>query len=244
MTRLLICAIALIAGLLLACPAPASAAARAVSGVYTIHDGADELGWEEWSLTTFDDGTMLLQINLKLTTRQIASVDLTADWRVRSLTLLVADGTSMSYAHYICREDALQGCRVALGGLEEISLTLQPGYQLDFGSPWFNAIVTQNLKLQSGGSADYEVVNFELPSMLPYKGKHSLTRLEDEIVDIAVLSGTRACGSYVVDEVGPASAMATHFLLSPEGIPVRFGTDEQHPEGWYRLDELYYTALD
>ena len=244
MIRLFVLAMILFAAALIACPTPASAAARAVSGVYTIHDGADELGREEWSLTTFGDGTMLLQINLKLTTRQIASVDLTADWRIKSLTLLVADGTNLSYAHYICRENALQGCRVALGGLEEISLTLQPGYQLDFGSPWFNAIVTQNLKLQSGGSADYEVVNFELPSMLPYKGQHSLTRLDDETADVAVFSGTRACERYVVDIVGPASAMATSFLLSPEGIPVRFGTDEQHPDGWYRLDELYYTALD
>jgi len=244
MNRLFILALILLAASLLACPAPASAAARAVSGVYTIHDGADELGWEEWSLTTFDDDTMLLQINLKLTTRQIASVDLDANWRVKSLTLLVADGTNMSYAHYICRENALQGCRVALGGVEEISLALEPGYQLDFGSPWFNAIVAQNLKLQSGGSADYEVVNFELPSMLPYKSRHALIRLEDEITDIAVLSGTRGCGSYVVDIVGPANAMATYFLLSPEGIPVRFGVDDLHPDGWYRLDELYYTALD
>jgi hypothetical protein len=212
--------------------------------VYTIHDGAEELGWEEWSLTTFDDGTMLLQINLKLTTRQIASVELAPDWRVTSLTLLVADGASMSYAHYICRENALQGCRVALGGLEEISLALKPGYQLDFGSPWFNAIVAANLRLQSGESASFDVVNFELPSMLPYRGRQTLTRLEDEIADIAVFSGTRACGSYVVDEVGPASAMATYFLLSPEGIPVRFGVDDLHPDGWYRLDELYYTTLD
>ncbi len=244
MTRLLTLALALIVAALLTCPAPALAAARAVSGVYIIHDGAEELGWEEWSLTTFDDGTMLLQINLKLTTKQIASVELSADWRVKSLTLLVADGASMSYAHYVCHKNALQGCRVALGGLEEISLALEPGYQLDFGSPWFNAIVAQSLKLQSGESADYEVVNFELPSMLPYKGRHSLTRLSDETADIAVLSGTRGCGSYVVDVVGPASAMATYFLLSPEGIPVRFGVDELHTEGWYRLDDLYYTALD
>ena len=244
MTRLLIPAMILITASLLACPAPASAAARAVSGVYTIHDGAEELGWEEWSLTTFDDGTMLLQLNLKLTTRQIASVDLDANWRVTSLTLLVADGPSMSYAHYVCRENALQGCRVALGGLEEISLPLESGYQLDFGSPWFNAIVAANLALQPGESADYEIVNFELPSMLPYKGQHSLTRLEDEIAEIAVFSGTRGCASYVVDEIGPASAMATYFLLSPENIPVRFGADDLHPDGWYRLDELYYTALD
>jgi|GEM_PF-3567623 len=244
MTRLLILVTALITASLLASPYPASAAARAVSGVYTIHDGADELGWEEWSLTTFDDGTMLLQINLKLTTRQIASVDLDANWRVTSLTLLVADGTSLSYAHYICRENALQGCRVALAGVEEISLALEPGYQLDFGSPWFNAIVAQSLKLQSGGSAGFEVVNFELPSMLPYKGEQTLTRLPGETADVAVLGGERACASYVVDVAGPASAMATYFLLSPEGIPVRFGADEQHPDGWYRLDELYYTALD
>ena len=244
MTRLFILALILLAASLLTCPAQVQAAARAVSGVYTIHDGAEELGWEEWSLTTFDDDSMLLQINLKLTTRQIASVDLDANWRVKSLTLLVADGASMSYAHYICHENALQGCRVALGGLEEISLALEPGYQLDFGSPWFNAIVAANLALQPGESVDYEVVNFELPSMLPYKGQQSLTRLEDEIADIAVFSGTRGCGSYVVDEVGPASAMATYFLLSPEGIPVRFGVDELHPGGWYRLDELYYTALD
>jgi len=229
---------ALLVLVMTAVDAKGNATSGFTSGRYLIHDNERPLGQEHWALTELPGGGQLLQLRIQLhhSPPQTAAVEADREWRIRRLALAAGSGDDTSFAYYTFTEDSLLGYRVDAGGVNIVCGELTPGYQVDFGSPWFNALMARNLSLAVGESAEYEAVGFELPSFAPYEEHQTLTRLPDETVYLPHLGCERACASYVVDVVGPASAMATCFLLSPDGLVVRFGNDERHPEGWYRLE--------